>query len=125
MPRRIPSWTRYLLMALLGVFAVSGLLGTGADFADAATLIQKAQVFGQFAHGFLALAGLGGLLWGRLWASRVLALWVPAAMLAAGLAPVAWGEGTLGSAFSAGLGALLLGLLIWRWARYEVDIAGS
>jgi hypothetical protein len=96
------------------VLAWLGLSGGVREFPDATTPGQKAQTTAQFAYGVFALATLVTTFRARKLARLTRWGWLVSITLAAGLAPVFWGDTGWGPGVVAGVAALGIGaLLLW------------
>lgn len=74
---------------------------------------QRIQTPAQFAYGLLSLLTLVSVASRRRFAQVVRTSWLICLTLAGGLAPVAWGASGWGAGLIAGLGSLLVGMLMW------------
>jgi peptidoglycan/LPS O-acetylase OafA/YrhL len=95
------------MLLLLGL-AWSGLDGGPRQWPQAQNPGQRAQTIAQLGYGLLSLLGILVIFRGRRWARHVWVAWAVCVTVAAGLAPVVWGE----TGWGTGLLAAVAGLLV-------------
>lgn len=96
------------------VLAWLGLSGGVQEFPDATTPGQQAQTAAQFAYGVFALATIVTTFRARKLARLARWGWVVSVTLAAGLAPVFWGDtGWAPGAIAAAGGLAIAALMLW------------
>lgn len=110
MMRNLGFWLSVFFLLLLGVAGLQGFLN---DFHEAETLGQRIQTLTQISFGLTGIvAGIGAMMRQR-WAGTLALVFAVAVSLAAGLAPVVWGDAGVGSGMaSAGL-AFLIGIALY------------
>jgi hypothetical protein len=120
MSLRFDPWLLLSIVLLAGF----GLLGTWNGFNDQAgaeTLLQLATSIASIAYGLLSLIGLGGLLIGWRGLRPVMHLWLIAITATGGMAPVAWGNASMGVGIAGLILTLVIGLaIIWVVRRAQV-----
>ncbi len=94
-------------------------LATGlSDMMLAATIGQSVAASADLVLGLAGIVATGGLLFRRGWARVPLGVWALSATVAAGVATVAWGGGTVGQGALSASGALVFtGLIAWGLVR--------
>lgn len=107
--RTFGFWLSVVLLLLLGVAGLQGFLN---DFDEVETLGQRIHTLAQISFAFTGVAAGVGAIMRKRWAGTVALLFAFAVAVAAGLAPVVWGDaGTASGVASAGV-AFLIGFVL-------------
>jgi peptidoglycan/LPS O-acetylase OafA/YrhL len=103
-----------LVLAILLLLALAwlGLQGGIQQWSQPLSPGQRIQTGAQFAYGLLALLAVASISRTGTFGRVVRVSWLVAITVAAGMAPVVWGDAAWGAGLVAGLAALLVGLLI-------------
>jgi hypothetical protein len=118
---------RALALLLWLLFAWQGISGGIAQLSSTETALQRAQTYSQLAFGILSLLVVATAFRARAVSRYARIPWAVAVVLAAGLAPVAWGGTGWGSgAAAAALGVVIAAVLLWalRFATRQADADG-
>jgi hypothetical protein len=114
--RNLGFWVSVVLLLLLGVAGLEGFLN---DFDEVEALGQRIHTVAQLSFGITGLAaGIGAIL-KKSWAGAVALVFAFAAALAAGLAPVVWGDAGIGSGIASAAVAFFLGFLLYLGVRAD------
>lgn len=105
---------RALALLLWLLFAWQGISGGIAQLSSADTALQWAQTYSQLGYGVLSLLVVATAFRARAFSRYSQMAWAVAVVLAAGLAPVAWGGTGWGTgAVAAALGVGIAAILLW------------
>jgi len=109
---------RYIALVLsLLLLAVTGALGIYngiTEWGDGTTPWQRSVTMGVLVYGVLGLVSAYGLLRRRRWALRTVIAWAVVITYVPGVAVMADGDGTLGSAIAASVSTALIALgVLW------------
>lgn len=112
--RTIGFWISVVLLLFMGL---SGLQGFFSDFPLVENLGQRFVNLAQLTFGLTGLgAAIGGIL-KKHWTGRVASVFPFGAGVAAGLAPVYWGESGPLTGIASGLLGFLIGYLLYMGVR--------
>lgn len=121
MRRRFDPWLG-LSLILLGGLGIQGTWSGIGDLQNAATRLQFISSTMQIAYGVLALIAIPALLINWRGLKAVLQSWLVAIVSTGGLAPVAWGEASAGTAIAALILTFVIALaIIWVVRRAQVS----
>ena len=101
-----------LAAVLFLILAWLGLRGGIQQWPESHSLGQKVQTGAQLAYGILSLLAVASVARTAGFTRVVRLSWLVTITIAAGMAPLVWGDGAWGAGLVAGLAALLVGLLI-------------
>ena len=104
-------------VVLLLVLAWTGIAGGVQQLSGMHTTAQRIQTALQLALGITSALAVIGTVRVVRWRRAAYIAFVASATLAAGLAPYAWGQAGLGSSVAAGVGALVVAMVIVWLAR--------
>lgn len=99
-----------LALLLLAVLAWNGIVEGLQQLPQSENAGQQAQSVAQLAYGLLSAASIITTVRARRWAPPVLSAWAVSVTVAAGLAPVVWGDSGWPAGVSAGGATLLVAL---------------
>ena len=120
MRRRFDPWLA-LSLILLGGLGIQGTWSGIGDLQDAATRLQFTSSTMQITYGVLALIAIPALLINWRGLKVVLQLWLVAIVSTGALAPVAWGEASVGTGIAASILTFVIALaIIWVVRRAQV-----
>jgi hypothetical protein len=120
MRRRFDPWLA-LSLILLGGLGIQGTWSGIGDLQDAATRLQFTSSTMQITYGVLALIAIPALLINWRGLKAVLQLWLVAIVSTGALAPVAWGEASVGTGIAASILTFVIALaIIWVVRRAQV-----
>jgi hypothetical protein len=110
MMRNLGFWLSVVFLFLLGVAGLQGFLG---DFHEVETLGQRIQTLGQISFGLTGIAAGTGAMMRQRWAGALALVFAVAVSLAAGFAPVVWGDAGVGSGIASAAVAFLIGIALY------------
>jgi len=109
---------RYTALVILLLLGIQGVLSSSLQWRHVSTIGQGIQVTAQLLYGIMSFSASWYLLKKRTLPQVLEWIWIVVIMIAAGLATVVWGEGTIPQGLvSAVAGALLASAILWLARR--------